>query len=56
EIASQTGADPAATEAALDALRRHDVVTAVDNGGSRQWRCTVELMRRWLGQRQRTKH
>ncbi len=36
EIASQTGADPAATEAALDALRRHDVVTAVDDGGVRR--------------------
>jgi hypothetical protein len=44
EIASQSGLSLSAARAALETLRRHDVVEEVEG----RWRFTVELMRRWV--------
>lgn len=49
EILARTGASAEATGAALRSLKSHDVIVAVDEADLRGWRCTVELMRRWLG-------
>lgn len=50
EIVERAGLNREDTEPAIETLERHDVIVASDGGGSRQWRCTVELMRRWLNQ------
>lgn len=50
EIAEATGLAAPELAAAADCLERHDMITASDEGGDRRWRCTVELMRRWLEQ------
>ncbi len=52
EIFTTAGLDSERGEAALDSLKRHDVIAPAD--GTDHWRCTVELMRRWLKQRRET--
>ena len=49
EIAAATGLPEPALDEACDCLERHDMITV---GEDRRHRCTVELMRRWLGQQQ----
>ena len=50
EIARQAQLAPGAVQRALEALARHDVV--VQEGGG--WKFTVELMRRWVTQKDAT--
>lgn len=49
EIARQTESSLAEIEAALETLARHDVIKEEDDG---RWHFTVELMRRWVLQRE----
>ena len=46
DLARQTALAPEEVQSALDTLKRHDVVMEKDG----QWRCAVELMRRWVAQ------
>jgi DNA-binding IclR family transcriptional regulator len=50
EIAAEARLTPEQTQRALEALERHDVVMQ-ENGG---WKFTVELMRRWVAQKDAT--
>jgi DNA-binding IclR family transcriptional regulator len=47
EITQQTRLGPQEIQRALETLARHDVVTQANVG----WKFTVELMRRWVAQK-----